>query len=80
MTKKVVVYFVHANIIFRFGIPKIIITDNAANLNSHLMQEVCQQFKIAHRNSTPYRSKANGTVEITKKNIKKILRENGTRF
>ena len=50
-----------------------IITDNAANLNSHLMQEVCQQFKIAHRNSTPYRPKANGAVEAANKNIKKIL-------
>jgi hypothetical protein len=48
VTKKAVVDFVHANIICRFGIPKMIITDNAANINSHLMQEVCQQFKIAH--------------------------------
>ncbi|XP_019254135.1 PREDICTED: uncharacterized protein LOC109232896 [Nicotiana attenuata] len=28
--------------------------DNAANLNSHLMREVCEQFKITHPNSTPY--------------------------
>ncbi|XP_004237304.1 uncharacterized protein [Solanum lycopersicum] len=59
----------------RFGIPKVIITDNAANVNSHLMQEVCYQFKIEHRNSTPYRSKANRTVEAANKNIKKILRK-----
>ena len=52
-----------------------IITDNAANLNSHLMQEVCQQFKIAHQNSTPYRPKANGAIEAANKNIKKILRK-----
>ncbi|KAF3628340.1 putative aluminum-activated malate transporter 8-like [Capsicum annuum] len=52
-----------------------IIIDNAANLNSHLMQEVCQQLKIAHRNFTPYRPKANGIVEASNKNIKKILRK-----
>ena len=75
VTKKVVVDFVHANIICRFGIPKMIITDNAANLNSHLMQEVCQQFRIAHQNSTPYRPKANGAVEAANKNIKKILQK-----
>ncbi|XP_070035316.1 uncharacterized protein [Nicotiana tomentosiformis] len=75
VTKKAVVVFVHSNIICRFGIPKVIITDNAANLNSHLMKEVCQQFKIMHRNSTPYRPKANGAVEAANKNIKKILRK-----
>ncbi|XP_070039876.1 uncharacterized protein [Nicotiana tomentosiformis] len=75
ITKKAVVDFVHSNIICRFGIPKTIITDNAANLNRHLMREVCEQFKIMHRNSTPYRPKANGVVEATNKNIKKILRK-----
>nr|XP_033509746.1 uncharacterized protein LOC117274523 [Nicotiana tomentosiformis] len=73
VTKKVVVDFVHVNIICRFGVPKVIITDNVANLNSHLMKEVCQQFKIMHRNSTPYRPKANKVVEAANKNIKKIL-------
>nr|XP_010314407.1 uncharacterized protein LOC104645084 [Solanum lycopersicum] len=67
--------FIHFNIICRFGIPKVIITDNAANLNSHLMQEVCHRFKIEHRNSTPYRPKANGVVEAANKNINKILRK-----
>ncbi|XP_047268101.1 uncharacterized protein LOC107871905 [Capsicum annuum] len=67
--------FIYSNIICRFGIPKIIVIDNAANLNSHLMQKVCQQFKIMHQNSTPYRPKANGAVEAANKNLKKILRK-----
>ncbi|XP_070015606.1 uncharacterized protein [Nicotiana sylvestris] len=75
VTKKVVVDFVHSNIICRFGVPKTISTDNAANLNSHLMKEVCEQFKIMHRYSTPYRPKANGSIEAVNKNIKKILRK-----
>nr|XP_009785293.1 PREDICTED: uncharacterized protein LOC104233580 [Nicotiana sylvestris] len=40
----------------------------------HLMREICEQFKITHRNSTPYRPKDNGAVEAANKNIKKILR------
>nr|XP_009780399.1 PREDICTED: uncharacterized protein K02A2.6-like [Nicotiana sylvestris] len=75
VTKKAVVNFVYSNIICCFGIPKTIITDNAANLNSHMMKEVCEQFKIEHRNSTPYRPKANEAVEAANKNIKKILRK-----
>ncbi|XP_070019322.1 uncharacterized protein [Nicotiana sylvestris] len=59
---------------FTKWVEAVIITDNTANLNSHLMKEVFQQFKIIHRNSTPYRPKANGAVEAANKNIKKILR------
>ncbi|XP_055803455.1 uncharacterized protein LOC129872511 [Solanum dulcamara] len=55
VTKKVVVDFVRNNLICRFGKPYSIITDNGANLNSHLMKEICEQFKINHRNSTVYR-------------------------
>ena len=73
VTKKVMVDFIHFNIICQFGIPKVFVTDNAANLNSHLMQEVCYQFKIEHQNSTPYRPKANVAIEAAKRNIKKIL-------
>ncbi|XP_015087111.1 uncharacterized protein LOC107030298 [Solanum pennellii] len=42
---------------------------------NHLMQEVCYQYKIEHRNSTLYRPKANGAVQVANKNIKKILRK-----
>ena len=55
VTKKVVADFVKNNLICRFGVPKSIITDNGANLNSHLMKEICDQFKIFHHNSTTYR-------------------------
>ncbi|XP_070034321.1 uncharacterized protein [Nicotiana tomentosiformis] len=40
VTKKAVVYFVHSNIIYHFGIPKTIITNNTPNLNNHLMREL----------------------------------------
>ncbi|XP_015161092.1 uncharacterized protein [Solanum tuberosum] len=75
VTKKVVADFVRNNLICRFGVPESIITDNGANLNSHLMREICEQFKITHRNSTTYRPQMNGAVEVANKNIKKILRK-----
>ncbi|XP_059290367.1 uncharacterized protein LOC132043917 [Lycium ferocissimum] len=73
VTKKVVADFVCNNIICRFGIPESIITDNGANLNNHLMKEMCAQFRITHRNSTAYRPQMNGAVEAANKKIKKIL-------
>ena len=75
VTKKVVADFVRNNLICRFGLPKSIITDNCANINSHLMRDICEQFKITHRNSTVYRPQMNGVVEAANKNIKKILRK-----
>ncbi|XP_055824446.1 uncharacterized protein LOC129892969 [Solanum dulcamara] len=75
VTKKVVADFVHNNLICRFGMPDSIITDNGANFNSHLMEEICEQFKINHQNSTVYHPQMNEAVEAANKNIKKILRK-----
>ncbi|PKI67353.1 hypothetical protein CRG98_012250 [Punica granatum] len=38
-----------------------------------IIDELCAQFKIQHRNSTPYHPQMNGTVEAANKNIKKII-------
>ena len=53
--------------------PRKIITDNDTNLNNKMMGEMCEEFKIQHHNSTPYRPKMNGAVEAANKNIKKII-------
>ncbi|XP_015057541.1 uncharacterized protein LOC107003772 [Solanum pennellii] len=60
---------------YKFGVTESIITDNGANIKSYLMREICEQFKITHRNSTAYRPQINGAVEVANKNIKKILRK-----
>ncbi|KAA3482742.1 receptor-like protein 12 [Gossypium australe] len=57
----------------QYGMLERIISDNALNLNKNTIAEVCSQFKIKHRNSSPYRPKMNSAVEATNKNIKKIV-------
>ena len=47
--------------------------DNGKNLNGKMIEQLCQQFKIEHRNSVPYRPQMNGAVEAANKKIKKIL-------
>jgi len=75
VTRSVVVRFIKKEIIRRYGLPKKIITDNDTNLNNKMMREMCEDFKIQHHNSTPYRPKMNGAVEATNKNIKKIVQK-----
>jgi len=40
-----------------------------------MMKELCQNFKIDHHNSSPYRPKMNGAIEAANKNIKKIVQK-----
>ena len=39
------------------------------------MTELCEEFKIIHHNSSPYRPKMNGAVEAANKNIKRIIQK-----
>ncbi|XP_015057583.1 uncharacterized protein LOC107003826 [Solanum pennellii] len=75
VTKKVVADFVRNNLICWFGVPESVIVDNCANLNSQLMRDIGEQFKITQRNSIAYRSQMNKVVEASNKNIKKIMRK-----
>ncbi|XP_047250085.1 uncharacterized protein LOC124885877 [Capsicum annuum] len=77
VTKKVIADFIKNNLICRFGVSELIITNYGANLNSHLMNEICDQFTIIHCNSTSYRPQMNRAVKAANKNIKKILRKMG---
>jgi len=74
MTRSVVIRFIK-EIICRYGLPRKIIIDNATNLNNKMMKEMCEDFKIQHHNSMPYRPKMNGAVESTNKNMKKIIQK-----
>ena len=75
VTRSVVVRFIKREIICRYGLPRKIITDNDTNLNNKMMGEMCEEFKIQHHNSTPYRPKMNRAVEAANKNIKKIIQK-----
>jgi len=75
VTRSVVVRFIKKEIICQYGLPKKIIIDNATNLNNKMMKEMCEDFKIQHHNSMPYRPKMNGAVEDANKSIKKIVQK-----
>ncbi|XP_039173498.1 uncharacterized protein LOC120295942 [Eucalyptus grandis] len=55
VTARNVVKFIKRDIIARYGVPETIITDNETNLNNKLVDELFNEFKIKHLNSSPYR-------------------------
>ena len=67
--------FIKNNLICRYGVPRRIITDNGSNMNNKMMTELCEEFNIVHHNSSPYRPKINGAVEVSNNNIKKIIQK-----
>ena len=73
VTRGVVLKFIKKKLICRYSLPEGIITDNAKNLNNKMMDELCEQFKINHINSTSYHLKMNEAVEAANKNIKRII-------
>jgi len=75
VTSKVIAKFIRRELICRYRLPSRIITDNDTNLKNKVMTELCEEFKIHHHNSSPYRPKMNGTVEAANKNIKKIIQK-----
>ena len=73
VTRSMICKFIKKEIICRYRIPERIILDNTTNLNNKMMEQICEQFKIKHHNSTPYHPKMNETVEAVNKNVKKIM-------
>ena len=75
VTKEVVSDFLKNKIIYRFGVPEALITDNAKNFINDMVDGLCEQFKVRYRNSTIYRPQMNGAVEAANENLKKIIRK-----
>ena len=71
VTKQAVVRFIKNNLICRYYVSSRIITKNGLNLNNKMMTELCEEFKIVHHKSFPYKPKINGAVEAANNKIKK---------
>ena len=79
-TDSVIIKFLEANILSRFGFPTKIITDNADAFKSKNMVDFYHKYHISLRNSTAYYPQGNGLDESSNKIlvniIKKLLEEN----
>ena len=70
------VKFIKTNIIARFGVPKVIVTDNGQQFVSQELQDMCNRYDIQLHHSSPYYPHGNGQAEATNKILIKILKKN----
>lgn len=70
---KEVVKFLKRNIFTRFGTPRAIISDNGTHFVSKLFDNVVMKYGVKHRVATTYHPQTNGQVEVSNREIKRIL-------
>ena len=64
ITKARIRSFVWKNIIYRFGIPKMIISDNGQQFDSQGFKDFCSSLGIKNQFSSPGHPQANGQTEV----------------
>jgi transposase InsO family protein len=79
MIHRDVINFVQEHIIYQFGVPQTLTTDQGPSFMSHRFREFVESMKIKMLNSSPYHVQANGhqpkasntvLIKIIKKRIK----------
>ncbi|XP_049367917.1 uncharacterized protein LOC125832764 [Solanum verrucosum] len=67
--------FIRVNIIYRFGIPRYIITDNDKPFDNKLMNKICDLFGFKQRKFSMYHATANGLAEAFNKTLCNLLKK-----
>ena len=70
---KTVVKFLHKNIFLRFNTLRVIVTDEGTHLCNRMFAAVLAKYGIKHKVVTIYHSQLSGQVEVSNREIKKIL-------
>lgn len=61
--------FVWKNIICRFGIPRVIVTDNGRQFDNHNFKAFCASYHTEHRVTSVAHPQSNGQIEVTNRTI-----------
>jgi transposase InsO family protein len=75
MTHREVLGFVQEHIIYRFGVPQTITTDQGPSFMSHQFREFAKSMKIKLLNSSVYYVQDNGQAEASNKVLIKIIKK-----
>jgi transposase InsO family protein len=75
MTHREVISFVQEHIIYLFGVPQTLTTDQGPSFMLHQFREFAESVKIKLLNSSPYYAQANGQAEASNKVLIKIIKK-----
>ena len=75
MKKETMVNFIRTHLIYWYGVPRYIITDNGKPFYTRLMTELCKKFGFKQYNSSMYNASANGLVEAFNKTLGSLLKK-----
>ena len=70
---KIVVQFVHKNILTRFGAPRCILSDEGSHFYNRVFASLLGKYNVRHAKSLPYHPQSNGKAKISNQEIKAIL-------
>nr|XP_023915767.1 uncharacterized protein LOC112027322 [Quercus suber] len=73
--KETIVNFVRTHLIYRYGVPRYIITDNGKPFYNRLMTELCEKFEFKQYNSSMYNASANGLAVAFNKTLGSLLKK-----
>ena len=66
--------FVWKNIICRFGVPHVIISDNGKQFDNPKFRKFCQDLGVKNHYSSPKHLQANGKIEVVNRSLLKIIK------
>jgi hypothetical protein len=75
MMHQKVISFMQEHIIYQFGVPQTLITDQGPSFLSHQFRESTESLKIKLLNSSPYYVQVNGQAEASNKVLIKIIKK-----
>ncbi|CAN6440133.1 unnamed protein product [Victoria cruziana] len=70
---KVVLKFIKHNIFSRFGVPRVMISDGGKYFRNIQVASLLTKYSVYHRIATPYHPQTSGQVEVSNREIKRIL-------
>ena len=74
ITEKNIRSFVWRSIICKFGIPRVLVSDNGKQFDNDSFRDFCSQLGIRNHYFSPAHLQANGQVEVTNRSLLKIIK------